>query len=244
MNNIGFGIFCFGDEFYFKGTYEKINQILNYGFHCYVLTNAPEKFEENNPLLHVIPHKRIIKSYHDKLLLPKYVFDNHDITILLDADNDIRDYSFISDLKNYKFKKGISYISTLMDHRAKINTIGEINMSHTEWKEYDNYVSKLLPDYENYETIWEYFLVINKNGFNQNEFFSIFEKLQLIKEGIDIKINKPILAAGEGVTTLISAIVSNSIIDKDLTLRELLKDKVLPISRMNTPVTLWPDFMK
>jgi hypothetical protein len=245
MNNISFGIFCFGDEFYFKGTKEKIDKILSFGFKCYVLTDAPVNFEDyKTDLIEIIHHRRVLKSYHDKMILPKYMLDNHDIVIILDADNDIRDYSFLKIMKNYKFKKGISYISTLMDHRAKIETIKGIDMSHVEWKDYADYAESLIETFADYETIWEYFLVINKNGFNQNEFYSIFEKLQTTKENIDIINKKNILAAGEGISITIAAKKSESILSKDLILRELLKDKILPISRMNTPVTLWPDFMK
>ena len=166
MNNIGFGIFCFGDEFYFKGTFEKINHILHQGFHCYILTDAPQRFKNYNSLVHLIPHKRITKSYHDKLSLPKYILDNHDIAILLDADNDIRDYTFLNDLKHYKFKKGISYISSLLEHRAKLEYIKEVNMKHPEWEEYDRFANSILSNYGEYESIWEYFLIFNKDGFN------------------------------------------------------------------------------
>ena len=44
MNNIGFGIFCFGEEYYYKGTVEKINNILNGGYHCYILTENTDFF--------------------------------------------------------------------------------------------------------------------------------------------------------------------------------------------------------
>ena len=42
---IGIGIFCFGDDYYFKGTLEKIQHILNYGFSCFILTDEPDYFE-------------------------------------------------------------------------------------------------------------------------------------------------------------------------------------------------------
>jgi hypothetical protein len=29
MNNIGFGIFCFGDEFYYNGTINKLNNLFS-----------------------------------------------------------------------------------------------------------------------------------------------------------------------------------------------------------------------
>ena len=44
MNNIGFGIFCFGQEYYYKGTIDKINSILDKGYHCYILTEDTEFF--------------------------------------------------------------------------------------------------------------------------------------------------------------------------------------------------------
>ena len=44
MNKIGFGIFCFGDEFYFNGTLDKIKDILDNGYHCHILTDNVEFF--------------------------------------------------------------------------------------------------------------------------------------------------------------------------------------------------------
>ena len=44
MNNIGFGIFCFGEDYYYQGTFDKIRNILNEGYHCYILTDTPDKF--------------------------------------------------------------------------------------------------------------------------------------------------------------------------------------------------------
>mgnify|MGYP000129374598 FL=1 len=77
MNNIGFGIFCFGEEYYFNGTFDKIRNILNEGYHCYILTDTPEKFttKYSSSLLHIIQYDRTFKSYADKMILPKYILD-------------------------------------------------------------------------------------------------------------------------------------------------------------------------
>ena len=103
MNNIGIGIFCFGEEKYFKGTIEKLNQFLSNGFHCYVLTDNPNYFKSRytDTFFHTIPYKRKYKSYHDKMILSSYIIDNHDIAILIDADTNITNSSFIYQLKTY-----------------------------------------------------------------------------------------------------------------------------------------------
>ena len=99
MNNIGFGIFCFGEEYYYKGTVEKINSILNAGYHCYILTEDTEYFTKKYTApLHVFEYNRSYKSYADKMILPKHIFKNHDICILIDADTFIKNYSFLDDL--------------------------------------------------------------------------------------------------------------------------------------------------
>ena len=50
MNDIGFGIFCFGKNYYYRGTFEKIDKILEEGYPIYVLTESPEIFEKKYSL--------------------------------------------------------------------------------------------------------------------------------------------------------------------------------------------------
>ena len=121
MNNIGFGIFCFGEDYYYQGTFDKIRNILNGGYHCYILTDTPEKFttKYSSSFLHIIQYDRTFKSYADKMILPKHILKKHDISILLDADTHVTDFSFLKDLKTYEFKYGISYIDTLLNHKSK-----------------------------------------------------------------------------------------------------------------------------
>ena len=52
------------------------------------------------------------------MILPKYILRNHNIGILIDADTHITDYSYLNNLKTYNYKKGISFIDTLLNHRA------------------------------------------------------------------------------------------------------------------------------
>lgn len=246
MNNIGFGIFCFGEEYYFKGTIEKINRILDSGYKCYVLTDQPDIFEHSyNPnFLTIIPYKRLYKSYYDKLVLPKYIFENHDIAILIDADTHIKDYSFLSLLKEYNFGPGISYVDTLANHPSKMEHVSDLDMSRTEWSAYKQYTETVDSEFAGYETIWEYFLVINKNGFNYDNFYLTFEKLQVIKEFCDITMDKKVNGAGEGISISASASVSGTPIRRDLFLYELIKDKMISVSRRYTPRELWPSWMK
>jgi hypothetical protein len=118
MNNIGFGIFCFGEDYYYRGTKEKIKQLLNAELSVYVLTDKPEEFIEY-PQVHVIQYNRHLKSYSDKMILPKYILKNHDICILLDADTHVTDYSFLESLKTYSFVNKIYNILDLNNFLIK-----------------------------------------------------------------------------------------------------------------------------
>jgi hypothetical protein len=246
MNNIGFGIFCFGENYYYRGTFEKIDKILEEGYPVYILTESSEIFEEKytNKQIQLIPYTREIKSYHDKMILPKHILKNHDISILIDADTHITDYTFLEQLKEYPFKKGITYVDTLLNHSAKREFIRELINNNQEWKLYNESAEKICPSYSNFETIWEYFLVVNKEGFDSLNFYKIYEKLQLIKEYSDLEYNKNVIGAGEGITIQISSNLSNTTIQKDLNLYEIIKDKMLSVSRRHTPHHLWPNWMK
>lgn len=247
MNNIGFGIFCFGEDFYYRGTIEKIEKITSSGCNCYVLTEDPNFFDKNyySPLLHTIPYNRSFKSYADKMILPKYILKNHDISIMIDADTHITDYSFLKELKNYSFKDGISYIDTLENHKANKAWVKDLIITdNPEWKPYHEYANKIYPQYKEFPTLWEYFLIINKNGFNQDSFYSYYEKLQLAKEFSDLSMNKEINGAGEGISIQIAAKLSKSEINRDIELYNSLKDKIISVSRRYTRPELWPEWMK
>lgn len=247
MNNIGFGIFCFGEDYYYKGTYDKIRHILDEGYHCYILTDTPEKFttKYSSSFLHVIQYDRHFKSYADKMILPKYILKKHDISILLDADTHVTDFSFLKDFKTYKFKDGISYIDTLLNHKSKREFVKDlIQPTQIEWKHYYEYAENIYPNFGELETMWEYFLVINKNGFNLKNFYNYYEKLQIMKEYCDVPMNKEVNGAGEGISIQISSKLSDTIVERDLTLYEMLKDKMISVSRRYTPKELWPDWMK
>ena len=213
MNNIGFGIFCFGEDYYYKGTKEKIKQLLNVGLPVYVLTDKPEEFTE----VTVIQYDRHLKSYSDKMILPKYILKNHDICILIDADTHVTDYSFLESLKTYNFKKGVTYV---------------------------DYASKLHPPFFNFETMWEYFLVINKDGFDSDSFYYYYEKLQVVKEYSDLSLKKEVSGAGEGISIQISCKSANVEIQRDTELYKLLEGKMISISRRHTPRHLWPNWMR
>lgn len=244
MNNIGFGIFCFGEDYYYRGTKEKIKQLLNVELPVYVLTDTPESFIDF-PQITTIQYDRHLKSYSDKMILPKYILKNHDICILLDADTHVTDYSFLESLKTYNFNKGVSYIDTLLNHSAKKGIVKDlVNETNPEWKTYVEYASKLYPPFFNFETMWEYFLVINKDGFDLDSFYHYYEKLQLVKEYSDLPLKKEINGAGEGISIQISCKSSNIEIQRDMNLYKLLEGKMISISRRHTPRHLWPNWMK
>lgn len=244
MNNIGFGIFCFGQNYYYNGTREKIKELLDANIPVFVLTDKPERFA-NQPQVTVIQYDRHLKSYSDKMILPKHILKNHDICILLDADTHVTDYSFLSQLKTYNFKKGISYIDTLLNHSAKKEFVKElVNETNPEWKTYVEYATRLCPQFLEHETIWEYFLVINKDGFDMDSFYYYYEKLQVVKEYSDLPLKKEVNGAGEGISIQISCKSANMELQRDVELADLLQGKMISISRRHTPQHLWPNWMR
>ena len=247
MNNIGFGFFCFGEKYYFKGALDKIKHILSEGYHCYILTDTPEYFttKYSSSFLHVIQYDRNFKSYSDKMILPKYILRNHNIGILIDADIHITDYSYLNDLKTYNFKKGISFIDTLLNHRANREYVKDlIDENNNEWKSYIEHIKPLYPDFGDFITMWEYFLVINKDGFNSNDFYYYYERMQLAKEFSDLTFKKEINGAGEGISIQVSGKLSNTNVERDMELYDLIKDKMVSVSRRYTRPELWPNWMK
>lgn len=236
MNNIGFGIMCFGDDYFYQGTNDKINEILDFGFSCYVLTDTPDLIY--NKYAKIIPYYKSYKSYHDKLILPKYILKDHDIAIILDADVKIKDFSFLKELRNFDFKQGISYIDTLLNHSAKKEFVKDFQLKEDQWGPYIKYAEQIYPNYGDLETIWEYFVVINNNGFNHYEFYNFYEKLQLTKDFSDLEFNKRVNGAGEGISMAISAILSQTPIQRDIDLYNLMKKYTDGDSRRHVPTHL------
>ena len=229
MNDIGFGIMCFGDDHYFQSAKEKEEKILQAGFDCTILTDNPPYFSG-----HYISYDREVKSYHDKMILPKDILLTRDICILIDADVRIDDYSFLNDLKTHKFKEGISYVDVLFNHPEKKRFTSELNLTIPEWKEYEKYAKSLLlnPKTFNYlPLMWEYFLVINPLGSNLKKFYEIYERLQIAKEFCDLKTEKGVLGNGEGVSISVAAKLSNTPCLRDMELYDIIKDKMSNISR-------------
>ena len=239
MNNIGIGIMCFGDVSYFNSTKDKVTNLKDIGIDCYILTDEPEQFTTKT-----IQYSRHLKSYHDKMLLPKYILENHEICIILDADLHIKDYSFLKKLKDYQFLVGISYIDTLLNHPAKIVFNNNFNFNELEWVPYKKYIDYVYEPILGYETIWEYMLIVNKFGFNQEKFYNEYEKLQIVKEYSDLSVKKDILGNGEGISIRVSSILSDTLIQRDFELYEMIKDKVESISKKFTRPELWPIWMK
>ena len=246
MNNIAFGIFCFGEDFYFEGTKNKIKNILDYGYTCFVLTDDSDYFEKYYPcnFVKIIQYKKQNKSYHDKLILPKHILENHDICILIDADVEIFDYTFLTNLKTYSFSNGISYIETLETHPSRMNTISKIDMSTDEWSFYYQYYKSFNIDISNHPTIWEYFLVFNKSGFNQNIFYKFYEKLQIAKDYCNLNGKKEISGMGEGVSITIASTLSNTELTLDKNLFKLIQNKMISVSRKFTNPNNLPDWIK
>jgi hypothetical protein len=230
MNNIGIGIICFGDEYYYDVTDNKLHTFLKRDIHCYILTDNPEYFnlKYNTPYCHSIKYSRDLKSYHDKLLISKEVLKIHNICILIDSDVIIQDDTFIDDVNEYKFEKGITYIDTLKSHQCKTEFIRDIQMNpeNIDWYNYRKYLEKVYPQYGDLETIYEYLIVINKEGLNE-DFYSTYEKLQVVKEACDVLSGKKIIiGSAEGVSTHISAKITNTQIQRDQILYNVLEEKI------------------
>lgn len=244
MSRIGFGIFCFGKEQYFNGTKNKLNYLLEKGHCCYVLTDNSDFFFNtySHENLVVIPYNRNYHSYHDKIGLVKHIHQKHDVAILLDADLHIKDYSVIDRLVSFDFADGVSYIDTLSNHPCRINMVGEIPMDGIEWNEYGKYIRMIYPNAGDIETIWEYFIVFNKNGFDSSNFFDDYEKLQVVKEFCDVRLRKRVVGAGEGISISLSCLKNNIPINRDLRLTTLLVNVLKPITE-HTPKEELPDYL-
>jgi hypothetical protein len=131
-----------------------------------------------------------------------------------------------------------------MNHSAKKQYVKDlVNENHPEWKTYCEYLTKIYPSFGEFETMWEYFLVINRDGFNMESFYYYYEKLQLVKEYSDVELRKEVSGAGEGISIQVSLKLGNMEVYKDETLYEMLKDKMISISK-HTPRHLWPNWMK
>ena len=232
MNEIVIGIMCFGDDYYLNHTKLKLEEFINHDLTCYVLTDKPAAFNDFN--VNIVKYDRSIKSYHDKIILVKHILKYHNICVLIDADMFIFKPTFFDILKNYKYKKGITYIDTLKSHSFGKQFIREIQMNpeNVDWYNYRKYVEKIYPEYDDLETIYEYLIVFNREGLN-NGFYRIYEQLQTIKESCDIMSKeKEVNGAGEGVSIHISAKVTNCQIQRDEELYESLKGIILNKNRI------------
>ena len=74
MNNIGIGIMCFGDEYYFNFADENVSKIIQSNTHCYILTDNIDYFQKNtiqHIFIQLVIIKRLnlimIKSYSSKV---------------------------------------------------------------------------------------------------------------------------------------------------------------------------------
>ena len=221
MNNIGFGIMCFGDKEFHKDAYKKLHEILYYGYDCYILTDDPGYFAFYG---HTILYDREVKSYHDKIQLVKYLQRKHDIGILIDADLIIKDYTFLSDLETYTFKPGISYVDVLSNHPSHKRFVKELDLTRRTWKNYERYARSIYPYFVDLELMWEYFMVFNfREGDDHHTFFRHYEKLQLAKEFSEIHSND-VIGCGEGISISIAANLSKIPCERDRDLYDIVKN--------------------
>ena len=235
MLNIGIGIMCFGDKYYFDFTDDNLHLFLNDGLSCYVLTDNVDYFKKryNTEFCNLLKYQRHFKSYHDKILLVKEILNYHDIAVIIDADVIIKNNSLIKEIKNYNYKKGITYIDTLKSHKCDIEFIRNIGMNpeNIDWFNYRKFVENIYSEYDSLETIYEYFLVFNKDGINE-EFYLTYEQLQIMKESCELMSKQRVVhGAAEGISTHIAAKVTNSIIQRDENLAEIIKNNMINNNR-------------
>jgi hypothetical protein len=241
MNKIGFGFLCFGDEIYFKGTIDKIKN-LSHRYPIFILTEKPDRFENFN--VNIIKYDRKKFSYSDKMLLVKHLFDfDLDFLIIIDSDSDVVGYEWLNFIDRYDFKSGVTYIDTLQNHVTKKKFINELNLQTNEWYDYYIHANHIVPNFDQHELIWEYFLIINKNEFEVNNFFEIYNQLQEIRENIDVRMNKKIVGAGEGISLMVSCKKTGIPIQYDDILSTEIKKYIKPILRRYTPKNKLPKWM-
>ena len=108
-------------------------------------------------------------------------------------------------------------------------------------KLYEEYCLDKYKDFKDLETVWEYFIVFNRNNFNSDKFFREYEKLQIIKEYCDLSLDKYV-SGGRRYINCISKLSGNSI-NRDRRLSTLTNNIIRPVTRY-TPSHLRPDFMK
>ena len=101
-----------------------------------------------------------------------------------------------------------------------------MNPENIDWYNYRKYLEKVYPQYDDLETIYEYFIVINKEGLNK-DFHSTYEKLQVVKEACDVLSGKKkVIGAGEGISIQVSAKITNTQIQRDKNLYNMLEGKI------------------
>lgn len=131
-----------------------------------------------------------------------------------------------------------------MNHPAKKEFVKELLTDNIEWDPYKNYAEKLVPSFGEFETIWEYLLIINKIGFNQKKFYDYYERLQVAKDFCDLSLGKEVSGAGEGVSIAIASKLSATDLQRDMELYEDVKDTIKSVSRRFTRPEFWPDWMR
>jgi hypothetical protein len=246
MEYVGYGILCFGKKNYFNGADHKIEMILkDENRSVFVLTDNVKYFDKykSNQNFHVIEYIKSIKSYHDKVLLVKYIHKHTRIAILLDADLHIEDESVFDILSNEHFGNGVTYIDTLGNHISKMDTVADVDMSFEEWESYRIYVERIYPEFKELETIWEYFIVFNRRGIIDETLFEWYERLQIAKDFSDLRLRKEVSGAGEGISINIACKVSKTPIQRDKNLYDKLKNLIKPITR-HTPTSEIPIYLR
>ena len=231
MKNFSIGVLCFGQNVIYHKTKILCESILKEGYDCYVLTDDVDFFKDTNAT--IIEYNRVNKSYHDKIILHKKILQKFNVSIVLDADILINNFYFLYDLNSYEFKQGVSYLKTLKDRIPCVNTVADLNLNGVRWDVYNSYVNTKIDNYNELETIWEYVTIFNKNGLN-DEFFKVYEQLQLMKECCDLfSDNIKILGAGEGISIKVSAEITKTNCELDDDLNKILEKYFVSHKNMN-----------
>jgi hypothetical protein len=198
-----------------------VTKVINVDF--VVLTDQPTLFNSFENVT-TINYDRPIFSYHDKRLVLKKGFENYDYVLLMDADHEVREPNFLTELNNLDLENNI-YPQVLWKHPADCsfeNFIEGNTFRAPYGLEYKDFCETNNLNIDGVILIQESFIIFKKND-EIEKFFSIWEMLAEFCEQKDMERNQGILGYGEGYSISVAAKNSNLIINEDSIIHHFAK---------------------